>query len=552
MLANVPFPHLAPSMTEEEFWTLVGRRESTTIEFKEAMPKARKAQDPLVAFANSHGGAIILGVASPPPHRVVGCDWSQALEERIQEVGRDTQPPLSLDVKPVEVAGRMVVFCQVPPLDTGWAHTSAGALVVRAGPTNRTLMGQELLRFVSERDPSPAEDRTLPDVTLDDLREDLAQEYVEARLGRQSEALGSALRDLGFLDPEGRVRLAGLLMFGKNPQQNNRRWCIEFQRFEGSVDGRRVLRERDELTGPIPELVEVADERVYDSMRRDAVVRGLIREEVPEYPPVVVREALVNAVAHRDYTLRGAAVTVRIFDDAVEVESPGPLPAFVTVENLRDVQYSRNQKIMDALMHLGFVEEAGQGVDRMIDEMESALLQAPEFIDGDTHFLVRLRGSGLFSAEDRLWIRGFSHYNLSGHAKAALVYVRRHGAIRNEELRELRSLDREDALGVLQELTDAKLLQQMGRGRGTHYVLGEATRSDHEPASLDDQLAAILAHARRTGSIANADVRGLLGVERRMALDLLKELVRRGYLEPVGERRGRRYLPRELAEGMNA
>jgi ATP-dependent DNA helicase RecG len=273
-----------------------------------------------------------------------------------------------------------------------------------------------------------------------------------------------------------------------------------------------------------------------------------VREEVPEFPPVAVREALVNAVGHRDYSARGSAVEVRLYDDALEVESPGTLPAWVTVDNIADAQYSRNELVMDGLQRLGLVEEAGQGIDRMIAEMEDALLDAPEFEERDTSFVVRLRGTSVFVAEDRLWISKFSDLELSADAKVAVVFARRNGAISNEDLRNLRALDRDTSRGVLQELVARGLLDSVGRGRGARYVLGSIARRASSEATLDEQLRTVLSHARRGGSIVNSDVRGLLDVERRDARAILYELVGRGLLRAEGERRGRRYFPQDSGD----
>jgi ATP-dependent DNA helicase RecG len=188
----------------------------------------------------------------------------------------------------------------------------------------------------------------------------------------------------------------------------------------------------------------------------------------------------------------------------VEVESPGTLAGYVTVENLREAQYSRNVRIMDALQRLGLVEEAGQGIDRMIAEMEEALLDPPEFEERSASFVVRLRGGSAFAAEDRLWVSQFSPLDLDANAKVALVFARRMGAITNEQLRRLRPLDREASRETLQDL--------------------------------------VAHHARRTGVVVNADVRGLLGVGAPEARTILEALVLRGLLQPEGERRGRRYL----------
>ena len=529
-------------MTEAEFWSQVGDQESMVVEFKQQLPRPSRLQEPLVAFANSRGGTVIVGVSDRRPRQVVGVAWSQDLAEQIQDTASSTQPPLRVGVDHRVVGGRDVVFVEVPSVERGWVQTSDGRLLVRAGPTNRALVGHELLRFVRERAADPVEDEPVPEVGLDDLRHDLLRQFIRSRLGRSRVDLTSAARDLGLLTGSGQTRLATLLVFGRDPQERNRRFGIVVARFEGSVDGGASLRDRHELVGPLPSLVAEADRRIYEEMRRDAVVRGLVREEVPEYPPVALREALVNAVGHRDYSLRGTAVDVRLYDDAVEVESPGTLAGYVTVDNLREAQYSRNERIMDALQRLGLVEEAGQGIDRMIAEMEDALLAPPEFEERSASFVVRLRGGSVFAAEDRLWVSRFGRLDLSADAKVALGFARRWGNITNEQLRRLRPLDRQSSRLTLQDLVARGLLEAFGRGRGTGYRLSDAALQARATATLGEQLRTVLSHARRTGVVVNSDVRGLLGVDAGTARSILEELVLRGLLVAEGERRGRRYL----------
>jgi ATP-dependent DNA helicase RecG len=531
-----------PPMAQRQFWSQFGDQESMTIEFKQQIPRASRMQEPMVAFANSRGGTIVVGVSDRRPRQIMGVAWSQDLVEQVQEAARSTQPPLQIEVERRSVDGYDVACIQVAPLARGWVQTSDGRLLVRAGPTNRALVGDELLRFVRERAADPVEDEPVSAVGIDDLRPELLRQFLHARLGRSRVNLATSARDLGLTTADGRVRLATLLTFGKDPQRQNRRFGIVVSRFEGSVDSDARLRDKRELSGPLPVLVAHADQRIYDEMRRDAVVRGLVREEVPEYPPVALREALVNAVGHRDYSLRGAAVEVRLYDDAVEVESPGTLAGYVTVENLREAQYSRNERIMDALQRLGLVEEAGQGIDRMIAEMEDALLDPPQFEERSSSFVVRLRGGSVFAAEDRLWVSQFGRLELSADAMVVRVFARRTGAITNEQLRRLRPLDRETSRETLQDLVTRGLLEAFGRGRGTGYRLSELAMQARTTATLGEQLRAVLNHARRTGVVVNADVRGLLGVSAGEARSILEALVLRGLLRPEGERRGRRYL----------
>ncbi|HUP68813.1 MAG TPA: ATP-binding protein [Acidimicrobiales bacterium] len=537
---------MAEEIAAADLWDLYGQDESGELEFKQALPKVARIQEPVVAFANNRGGTIVVGVTEGRPRRLLGVPPGQAFEERVQELARATHPPVALSLEWLQVDGAWLAAIHVAPTATGYVQTSDGRVIVRAGPTNRTLIGPELTRFTQERSGEPAEDQAVAGVAISDLATDRLRRFLAERLDRRRVDVPAAVRDLGMVTAEGDVRLATLLVFGREPQRDNRRFGIVVSRYEGASKGRPVLRDRNELGGPLPDLVEAADRAVYEEMRRDAVVRGLVREEVPEFPPVAIREALVNAVGHRDYGQRGASVEVRLFDDAVEIESPGTLAGYVTVDNLRDAQYSRNVRIMDYLQRLRLAEEAGTGIDKMISEMEDALLDPPDFEERSGSFLVRFKGGTVFTAEDRLWVGRFKNLALPADAKVAMVQARRQGSVSNEELREARRLDRERSRSVLQDLVARSLMAAIGRGRGTRYVLTEAAAelSAGDAASVSERLRTIVACAERNGSVANRDVRGLMGVNDAEARGMLETAVSRGLLIAVGERRGRRYLPR--------
>lgn len=521
------------------FLSSIGDDESQRLEFKESVLRSAALQEPMVAFANAAGGLIVLGVTDRRPRAVVNLGGAQETLERVEEAARAPHPPLTVHTRMVRVGPATVCLIDVPPVRRGFVQTSNGRVLVRAGPTNRALIGDDLAAFVLERSSSPVEDRPVADVSLDAVDEIAARAFLRRRLSRGRIDLEAGLRDLGFLH-DGQPTLACLLLFGQEPQAPRRRFGIDILRYEGRVGGQHALRERRQLTGRLPELVDEADRTIYDTMRRDAVVRGLIREEVPEYPPIAIRESLLNAIGHRDYTRAGAAVQVRIFDDGVEIESPGGLPGPVTVENLKDAQYSRNPRLMDAFHTLNLVEEAGEGIDRILDAMDQALLVAPAFAETGSTFVVRLEGGGVLRAEDRLWLQELKDLPPGPHGRLALVHARSNGSVTNETLRSIRPMTAVEARDVLQGLVARGHLTARGSGRGTYYILvGPAAGATS--ASEESQLQAVLAHARRAGAVANRDVRGLLGVSRTEALAILDRGVAKGLLIAEGNRRARQY-----------
>ena len=391
-----------------------------------------------------------------------------------------------------------------------------------------------MTRFTQERSGEPAEDQAVIGAVTSDLAAERLRAFLSERLGRRRVDVPGALRDLGMVTPEGGVRLATLLVFGREPQRDNRRFGIVVSRYEGPASTRPVLRDRTELSGPLPRLVEDADRAVYEAMRRDAVVRGSYARKCPSSrrSPFGRHWSTLSGIVT---TASGAlSVQARLFDDAVEIESPGTLAGYVTVDNLRDAEYSRNVRIMDLLQRLRLAEEAGTGIDKMISEMEDAFFDPPEFEERSGSFLVRFKGGTVFTVEDRLWVGRFKSLALPADAKVALVQARREGSVSNEELRESRRLDRERSRSVLQDLVARNLMVATGRGRGTRYVLSEAASAlvARGPVSVGERLRTIVAYAERNGSVANRDVRGLMGVGDAEAWSMLETAVSRGCLSP--------------------
>ena len=192
---------------------------------------------------------------------------------------------------------------------------------------------------------------------------------------------------------------AGVLLFGRQPQRFLRNAQLSLVRYIGPTMGDEFL--RHDATGTLQSRIRQAEAFVSANMRRGMRLSGFTRQETTEYPLSVVREAIVNTVAHRDYAIRGDSIRVLMFSDRLEIYSPGRLPGHVTLENLLVERFSRNEAIVQALSDLGFVERLGYGIDRMVAAMAEAGLPAPTFEETVAGFKVTLRGRGddLVSAE---------------------------------------------------------------------------------------------------------------------------------------------------------
>ena len=218
---------------------------------------------------------------------------------------------------------------------------------------------------------------------------DIDLEFVEAyckKIGFQKTPEEYIRQNRDFMVcANGRQELSGaaVLLFGKKPQQYFRRARVRFIRYEGTEArvGARMNVIKDEIfEGKILDMIEQSIEFVGGQIKEHTYLGadGRFVTE-PEYPEFAWKEIIVNAIAHRDYSIKGTDIQIKMFDDHMTVESPGTLPGTVKLGNMRQVHFSRNPKIAEMLQRYAYVKEFGEGVDRLYEEMESVGLPEPEF-----------------------------------------------------------------------------------------------------------------------------------------------------------------------------
>jgi ATP-dependent DNA helicase RecG len=226
------------------------------------------------------------------------------------------------------------------------------------------------------------------------------------------------------------------------------------------------------VRGTLPEQIRRAEAFVTSNMRRGVRLVGLERVEETEYPPEAVREAIVNAVAHRDYQIRGDETRVFLFADRIEFYSPGRLPGHVTVDNLVHERYSRNETVVQVLSDMGFIERLGYGIDRMLGLMAEAGLPAPRFEERAAGFQVTLVGQGRSLVSQQGDTLRWRHLGLNERQEVALGYLAERGRITNREYQELcPDVSAETIRRDLVDLVSKNLLLKIGEKRATYYIL---------------------------------------------------------------------------------
>ena len=428
----------------------------------------------LVAFANSEGGTILLGIdeTGRPGDILVDEDASNAL----QHAETLCHPPIQADWQQEETSEGVVVILRVERSER--LHTlDDGRVVVRSGKQNRTLAGNEIHALSATKVTGDFETEIVPGADRDDLDDEVIDYYLEQRQARSPADIApkeKLLRQIGALSPDGTPTISGLLLFGKDPQSflpHSRCVFVNFKRESGKGQGVSYGR-REEIGGPLAQIIERTYDIIRQEMDKSATVRGLKRDDQQEYPATVVREALVNAVCHRDYKQKGRSVEVFMYDDRLEISSPGGLPAYITLENIVDEHYSRNPRIVNGLFQWQYIEELGLGVDHMFDEMARNGLPQPVFDASPHRVKVILRNK-----RDPMKMAAYARddeddHGLNERQIKALHYVQEEGSITNGQFRELCPYVGAESLRLdLSDMVEKGLLLRIGEKRGTRYIL---------------------------------------------------------------------------------
>lgn len=535
------------SLTQLQQWLL--EPEGQRLEFKEAKQRYdfEKLLKYCVALANEGGGTMVLGVTDKRPRRIVG---TQAFEDPGRtEAGLHQRLGHRIPVEELLLPEGRVVIVHVPPRLPGTAWEIDGRYFKRAGDDLAALSGQELRDMFAETGPDfsaqPCPGATLADLEPESIalfRERWARKSGDPRRRELSDL--QTLRDAELLVEGDQVSYAGLVLFGTRAGLT--RWLAQAELvFEyRSSEAAGPAADREEYRAGFFAWQDALWKKINLRNDRQSYQDDFFRMDLPTFDEVPVREALLNAVAHRDYRL-GGSIFVRQFAKRLEVVSPGGLPPGITPENIIDQQYPRNRRLAEALGRCGLIERSGQGLNLM---MESAVRQGkplPSF-------------AGTAAHEVRLTLEG-------GVRNPAFVrFMERLG---EEKLRSFSTLDylalerleqgkalSAELLERVPSLIAAGAVEALGRGKGVRYILSEAlyatlgakgTYTRQRGLDRNTNKALLVAHLTQQSpqGAPLAELRQVLPTLPESSVrDLLRELRGEGKLVLRGERRWARWF----------
>jgi len=280
-----------------------------------------------------------------------------------------------------------------------------------------------------------------------------------------------------------------------------------------------------------------------ERIQQRIVRRDLFFGEKFDYPALAWREALINAIAHRDYRLEGSAIEIWMFDDHVEVRSPGKLPGPVKIQQLlrqQRVHYSRNPLITRVLTDRGIMRALGEGLPQIFREMDRHGLNPPELKEEGNFCSLLLRNTPILDESTLTWLQRFSAHALNLRQKRILTYGRVHGMIFSSSDYQELGVDRDTAYTEIKDLVNRGIAQPL-RKRGKVYRILEF---EDRGASLPG-LNWVMEVLEKKGFFTLQDLKQPKSVSRRKALEIMRELARQGYFTLSGKGRATKYEPTE-------
>jgi len=438
-----------------------------------AEPSADRLAETLVAFANGDGGTILFGV--DPQGHITGDLQLEDAESLLRAALSQTRPIVHTEWQQFEDRQGMAVAVQAPR-STELHSLADGRVLIRTHDGNLPLDGGKISHLAATKASGDFEVEAVAGAGRVDLDPDVIADFLQRRTARLGRDLGQSedeiLSSTGALNTQGQPTVAGLLLFGRSPEFYIPQSGLTYVRFAGTEPrgpgGMPGYSRREDINGALARVIERAWSILLQEMRGEAVVRGLQREDRMLYPPFAVREALVNAVSHRDYRLTGRRVEIRQFDDRLEISSPGGLPGYITLDNIVEEHFSRNPRLVNGLFEWGYIEQLGLGIDRMIEEMLQAGHKSPEFRATPHSFSVILHRTANPQARSVPEWEG----RMNERQMRALRYVQENSRITNREYRELCPDVTPETLRLdLADLVDKGLIMKIGDKKGTNYIL---------------------------------------------------------------------------------
>ena len=450
-------------MTKEELELILKKGEGHKIEFKENVNSDLSKE--MVAFANSSGGMILIGVNDNS--QIIGAEKSNDLSSKIQDIAQNCDPSIPLHIFDFE----NIVILEIPE-GLNKPYRNSKGFFIRNGANSQKMTTAEIAAFLQTEGKVRFDEIVREDVDFDsNFDKNAFSEFLK---------LSSIV---GILDPESLLQNldsifvtkekiffnnAGLLFFSKDPIAHLFYCSVICALYKGTE--KLTILDRKELRGNLIQNVDDALLFLKKHLNLRYEINSTRREEILEIPEVALREAVINAICHRDYFEKGAQVMIEIFDNRVEISNPGGLPKGLTPEKFGKRSIARNPIIANLFQRARFIEKMGTGINRMRQAMQGAKLPFPTF-EFDGYFVVCLykNSSAKGGIEGGINITGI--LKVPEKQKEVLELIRKNNQISIDEVAKKLDINRSAAQKHFEGLKRKNIIVRRGHRSGYWEIL---------------------------------------------------------------------------------
>lgn len=460
---------------DNELERFIKHKENQYFDRKSARIKPRDIIKHIGAFANADGGNLVIGIEDKGEITGFNFQGTSSPDEFILAINTMTKPNPVFRHKEIAVTNESgeqdaLLIIEVEPSINSVIFASNDEVYLRIGDKSVRLTHDQITNLEFDKGQRMFEDLEIAESGLSDIDEGLMAAYKSLK---RAEAIPTEtiLNGRGLMK-NGHLTNAGMLLFGKNTFLHLPNSRIRFLRYDGkkSETGKRlnIIKEFD-YEGPIPTLIEKITKDVKSQLREFQYLKEDGKFAViPEYPEFAWFEGIVNALTHRDYSFKGDYVRISMYDDRLEIFSPGALPNVVTIENMRHTRYARNPRIARTLSEFGWVKELNEGVNRIYDEMQLSFLNDPKYSEPNKNSVLLVLENSVTSRHlrdtDRLdeYMGNLNFDNLDRSETTIIAYLYNHDRITVKETAELLGKSTGYSRALLRKMLNKKLVAWHG------------------------------------------------------------------------------------------
>lgn len=417
-----------------EYWQF--EPEGQYLDRKSASKSPSELLRHLVAFANAEGGYLVVGIEDEKKNNII-TGFKQPKAHRIEDfykIARDIRSNiLHLEFEEIPVVNYegnddVILIISVDISKNKVITMPNDDVYLRQGDESIKLSFEQRNRLAYDKGQQFFEDEIVEDARIEDIDFELVEQY-RRLMSIEDSTVEQVLKARRFFKGNS-ITKAGILLFGKMPSMFFPQARVRFIRFDGDVmePGKKFNAVKDvTFDEPIPKLIPHLKEFVMTQLRDFQYLDSDGKfKVVSEYPEFAWLEGIVNAITHRDYTVYGDYIKIFMYNNRIEIYSPGKLPNFVTIENMQEERFSRNPKIARTLAEFGWVRELNEGVKRIYSEMNNFFLKPPIYSEPGNKVLLVLENNILnrhFIIEENLEKRVLNFKNLSTDERVIIHYM---------------------------------------------------------------------------------------------------------------------------------